>query len=91
MDTPIYTPLSSSVVRQLRGEAASAGDAVMVHACEVWLGLEEPILDGNAYETRYGGGGFGFDEQTQIIGMDITAAESAICAALRNAWAMLDD
>jgi hypothetical protein len=78
--TTATATITDSQIRSLRREAAEAQDLVTVHACDVALGVQEPVTTPAAWEERYGGGGHDADERRAVLAIADTDAARAICA-----------
>lgn len=78
--TTATATITDSQIRTLRREAAEHGDLVTTHACDVALGVQEPVTTATAWEDRYGGGGHDADERRGVIAIADAAAARAICA-----------
>lgn len=88
MATTETKSITDAQIRTLRTEARAAGDAVQAHACSVALGDEEPVTDGNAWEDRYGGGGFSRVEARGMMAVKSADQAREMCAkAIRAAAA----
>lgn len=72
--------ITDKQIKNLRREAAEAGDLVQVHVCDVALGLEEPIETAEQWEERYGGGGFDASERRAITAVGSQEQAREMCA-----------
>jgi hypothetical protein len=93
MTEPTKTPsITDAQIRTLRDEARAAGDGAQVHICGLALGDEEPVTDADAFEARYGGGGFASWERDAILACETRSAARAECArVIADAVAMDND
>lgn len=71
--------ITTRQIRELRNAAGSASDLVMAHICSVALDEQEPVTTAAAFEDRYGGGGFGRDEQRKIMAIESQEQAWAEC------------
>jgi hypothetical protein len=81
MDTTQPTEtLTDREIAFLRSEAESAGDTVQVHTCDVALGTEAPVTTAEAFEERYGGGGFADWERAAVLKVASAEQARSLCA-----------
>lgn len=86
-----HETITDDQIRQLRDEAAAAGDDVQRIICDIALGEEEPTPTADAWEDRWGGGGFAAWEEREI--RSVTSAEDAreVCQRAIDAARAMDD
>lgn len=90
-DSNDSTNVSDEQITALRQEAAQAGDLAQVHICSVALGDEDPVTTADAFETRYGGGGFDAAETRAMMAVGSAAEARAYCAQIITDAAAMDD
>lgn len=83
--------LTDKMIRALRWEARQSGDVVTRHACGMALGEEEPILDPDDWEERYGGGGYSCLDRKNIMAIRTRHAARQNCAVVINDARAMDD
>jgi len=83
--------IPSAQIRSLRTEAASAGDFVVTHACDILLGREEPVTTADQWEDRYGGGGHTDAERDDVMAIADEDAAMAIVRSTIESAAAMDD
>lgn len=83
--------LTDKMIRALRWEARQSGDVVTRHACGMALGEEEPILDLDDWEERYGGGGYSAEDRKDVMAIRTRHAALQNCAEVINDARSKDD
>lgn len=84
-------PLTLPMVHALRTEASANSDFVTYHICGVVIGDEDPVTTAEAWEDRYGGGGFRRVEQAAIMAVDSREAARRRVADVINEARGMDD